>query len=277
MLKFGDIVLKDNTDWLIYTPDRYVNIRYNTRMPPWYVTVSGPSSAKAGSTVNVTVSEELHIPISEMWDGKIYLTYYDKDYNSKTVTVNGRSFIMPSDVHAMRNEIEVVAGYKSSDTIDYETTIRFDLAETGKYFYISACYPYVQSGTHYWWQTPTQYHDWESYNYNETAIAGMNANPPTYTSGGGNPNLNAIQSYSTDDPSRMYTILNIGDKASTISTGNFSFKYSTHLDVGLVTMRSYRRVNSLITGPTDVLVETKTFSPIKNETDVWPYSMYINI
>jgi len=275
MLKFGDAVIKDNTDWLIYTPDRYVNIRYNTRMPPWYVRVSGPSSAKAGSTVNVTVSEQLYIPISEMWDGKIYLTYYDKDYNSKTVTINGRSFTMPSDVHAMRNEVEVVAGYKSSDTIDYETIIRFDLAEAGKYIYISQCYPYVQSGTHYWWRT--EHPDWQSYNYTETAIDGMNANPPIYVAGGGASNLNAIDSYSTDDPSRMYTILNIGDKASTISTGNFSFKYSTHLDVGIVTMRSYRRVNSLITGITDVLVETKSFTPIKNETDVWPYSMYINI
>lgn len=259
MLKFGDAVLRDNTDWLIYTPDRYVNIRYNTQMPPWRVTVSGPSSAKAGSTVTVTVTEDLQLPSPELWNGKVYLSYYDKHRNYKTITVTGRTFTVPSDVDSLYNSIDVVAGYNTN--VDYDTIIRFDLAEAGKYIYISACYPYVQSGTHYWLDSHPPYHDWESYNYNETAIAAMNTNPPTQTSG--EPaNLNEIQSFTTDDPSRMYTILNIGDKASTISTDSFSFKYAcwSSSNITDITMTSYRRVNSLITGPTDVQVYTKTFT-----------------
>jgi len=277
MLKFGDAVIKDNTDWLIYTPDRYVNIRYNTRMPPWYVRVSGPSSAKAGSTVNVTVSEQLYIPISEMWNGKIYLTYYDKDYNSKTVTINGRSFTMPSDVHAMRNEVEVVAGYKSSDTIDYETIIRFDFAELDRYIYLSQCYPYVQSATHYYLTYGWPNNVMASWNYSSTGLSYFNANPPEQNYQGSDADKNRIHTYPSITAAGSYTIFDIGDRTTIAHDNTFSFRYLYMEDATTdITIRSYRRVNSLITGPTDVLIDTVTLNPTK-DTYQWLNSVSISI
>lgn len=277
MLKFGDTVIKDNTDWLIYTPDRYVNIRYNTITPPSYVQASGVSSAKAGSTVTVTISEPQ--PLQELWNGNLIMYYYDKDHNYKTVNITGRSFTVPTDVDALYNTIDIVPGYISSTEIDYEATIRLDFAELNRYIFMSQCYPYVQSGTHY-------YQDWEpvytkrSWNYNDEGLSYLNANPPAdkSTHGPTYEDCNFIQSYDAPVISGTYTIFNIGDRTTLGQADTFSFRYlyMDNTTTG-ITLRSYKKVYSLVTRDyKSVLIDTVTFYPNKDSYQ-WLNSVSIAI
>lgn len=261
MLKFGDAVIKDNTDWLIYTPDRYVNIRYNTITPPSYVQASGVSSAKAGSTVTVTISEPQ--PLQELWNGNLIMYYYDKEHNYKTVNITGRSFTVPTDVDALYNTIDIVPGYISSTEIDYEGIIRFDFAELDKYMYVSECYPYVQSGTKYYIGYDPS-HTRLSWNYSSTGLSFFNANPPQSSAGEGS-DSNQIDTFGSTNITGTYTILNIGDRTTITHNSTFSFRYKYIEDITTdLTVSSYRRVNSLVSGQTDVLIASKTFTTIKD-------------
>lgn len=278
MLKFGDAVIKDNTDWLIYTPDRYVNIRYNMPMPPWWVQASGVSSAKAGSTVTVTISESQ--PLQELWNGKLFIRYTDKDGNEKLVNVTGRTFTVPTDVHAYSNLIYVSPGYIPYANINYEGIIRFDFAELDKYMYVSKCYPYVQSGTKYYVGYDPS-HSRLLWNYSSTGISYFNANPPQSSAEGGGAgegsDSNQIDTFGSTDVSRTYTILNIGDRATLGTADSFSFRYKYIEDITTnLTVRSYRRVNSLVTGETDVLIDTESFTTVK-DTYLWNNKVTISI
>lgn len=275
MIKFGDAVIKDNTDWLIHTPDRYVNIRYNTTTPPSYVQASGVSSAKAGSTVTVTISEPQ--PLQELWNGYLIMYYYDKEHNYKTVNIHSRSFTVPTDVDALYNTIDIVPGYISSTEIDYEGIIRFDFAEFGRYIYLSQCYPYVKSATHYYLTYGWPNNVTASWNYSATGLSYFNANPPEQNYQGSDADKNRIHTYDSITAAGSYTIFDVGDRTTIAHDSTFSFRYLYMEDATTdITIRSYKRINSLVTGTRDILIDTKTLNPTK-DTYQWLNSVSIAI